>query len=182
MSGLFIAYQVSVTVRRNIGQSFLSSWHWKNPRLPEMTLFSQERFFVIMLRLKKLQKLRTCWSWGYMDNIYFTYFIRWETRGCINSLTRPGPCTSVWEWWGSKNRRNVFKFIPGNNNDTFKTSGKSEFIWFSSYRDIGQKRNSDTKSLKKLDSLWAWVSCAHSKENSLYPSVSHVFVSGEIVM
>ena len=42
---------------------------------------------------------------------------------------------------------------------------------------IGQKRNSDTESLqnsmlqrriRRLDLLWAWVSCAHSKENSLY--------------
>ena len=39
-------------------------------------------------------------------------------------------------------------FSPGNKNDTFNTSGKSEFIWFSSYRDIGQKRHFYTKSLK----------------------------------
>ena len=88
------------------------------------------------------------------------------------------------EKWGSKNRRNAFKFLPGNKNDTCNTSGKSEFIWFNSYyRNIGQKRNSDTKSLKNsisqrrirlLDSLGAWVSCAHSKEDSLYPAISRV--------
>ena len=50
--------------------------------------------------------------------------------------------------WGSKNRRNVFKLRPGNNNDAYNTSSKSESFWFSSYRDIGQKRNSRTKSLK----------------------------------
>ena len=50
----------------------------------------------------------------------------------------------------SKNCRNAFKLRPGNNNDTYNASGKPEFIWFSSYRDIGQKRNSHTKSLKNL--------------------------------
>ena len=67
------------------------------------------------------------------------------------------------------------------------------------YRDIDQKQNSNTKSLKNslsqqrirlLDSLWAWVSCAHSKENSLYPGrvetnltawYSLIFISAEIV-
>ena len=40
------------------------------------------------------------------------------------------------------------KFQPGNNNDTSNASGKAEFIRFNSYRDIDQKRNSDTKPLK----------------------------------
>ena len=80
------------------------------------------------------------------------------------------------EKWGSKNRRNVFKLRPGNNNDTYNTSDKSESFWFSSYRDIGQKRNSHTKSLKNsisqrrirlLDLLTSslgllWCNIAHS--------------------
>ena len=76
--------------------------------------------------------------------------LRWASVG----QTRPadlGPffsLHSVGEKWGSKNRRNVFKFLPRSNNNTYNTSGKSEFIWFSSYRDIGQKRNFHTKSLK----------------------------------
>ena len=52
----------------------------------------------------------------------------------------------VGEKWGSLNRRNIFKFLPGNNNSTYNTSGISEFIRFSSYRDIVQSQNYHTKS------------------------------------
>ena len=52
------------------------------------------------------------------------------------------PCCSLVVIWRH--------FDDFNNKDTYNTSGKSEFIWFSSYRDIAQKQNSLTKSLKIL--------------------------------
>ena len=52
-------------------------------------------------------------------------------------LTWSVACVVVVPWYKFlENRRNVFTFLPGNSNDTCNT------------RDIGQKRNSHTKSLK----------------------------------
>ena len=50
--------------------------------------------------------------------------------------------------WGSKIVEMSSNFY------TYNTSDKSEFIWFCSYRDIGQKRNSHTKSLNNSISQW----------------------------
>ena len=55
---------------------------------------------------------------------------------------------TVYKDYTPKTCRNVFKFLPGNSNDTYNTSGKSGFISFCSYRGIGQSRSSNTKSSK----------------------------------
>ena len=56
------------------------------------------------------------------------------------------------EWWGRNEDLNIVERSSNYDQGTTTTHTtlqvKSEFIWFSSYRDIGQKRNSHTKSLK----------------------------------
>ena len=39
------------------------------------------------------------------------------------------------------------KFLPGKNNETYNTSGKSEFIWFSSYTEISARVEITIQSL-----------------------------------
>ena len=47
-----------------------------------------------------------------------------------SSIVKPTyfPFHLVGEKWGSKNRRNIFKFLPGNINDTYETSSKSDLF------------------------------------------------------